>query len=447
MLSTSNTLAAGNHTLFVQNPDEETGFAGKRNTDLHPDMREYTTRSILSVTKAPNGGHRTIIVPEDLRPSLLQTLEYIRDDRGLKDLLNNKDVVGVPFNTHDTIFSAIGRSSDTLQSLLSSVDALSYTIHSQQVQQFRQQHPDIYVPGNYRSSEHFNNKASAEMACRLLKIPRPNTRVAFSRDQAIASYRDFRKNGVEKVIVKGGRTAGGYAVSQPIVNEEELLEELDRLSYYLEPDNYTLKNVTPYNSIGIILQEFHENIKGSPSAAIIVGSNKEHTFLGINEQELCGGKQHVGNTYPLHNHYSSDVQKIIQDRLTHVADSLSSNGVCDVVLAEDLLVLEDDTVLHCEFNFRLPSTYGGFALTRDLYGSEKPDGIYYHTGTYELQTPLQHSDFVSEYAARLQQGSVEYDPNTKVGVIPLSIFATHMRGVMFARSASELAEFKAVVQS
>lgn len=172
--SLSEALIVGQHALICHNPDEEMGFAGKENTELLPDIRKYTCRAVLTVTRHP-ASRRIVPIPADCEATVRSTLDAVRERIGLQELLAPESIIGVPFGPSDSLVAALLEAErESTQHPLSSVDCMSYTMYSPQVAELHRQYPNLTIPGDLRTSEVFNNKALAAGLCRRLWRTHPS---------------------------------------------------------------------------------------------------------------------------------------------------------------------------------------------------------------------------------------------------------------------------------
>ena len=126
--SLSEKLITGVNALVCHNPDEEMGFAGKKNSALIPDIRKYTCRSILTVN-SHSSRERLAVIPADCANIVKATLLQLQERLRIPNRLSQKALIPVEFAPDDSLVSALLRMEKSdLRELMSRVDCLSYTM-------------------------------------------------------------------------------------------------------------------------------------------------------------------------------------------------------------------------------------------------------------------------------------------------------------------------------
>lgn len=451
-LPLSEALITGKNALIAHNPDEEMGFAGKRNTDLIADIRKYDCRSVPTIHRHTDH-ERIVVVPSDCERIVRDTVAYLRGELRIPDLLHPDSIRGIRFEEHDSMFMAImKRSRSELEDVLQTADSLSYTMHSREVQAFKDIFRDIDVPGDLIVSEMFNNKAIAVGICHALGIRAPQSCGAFSREDAKKAYITLKNTCALPLIVKGGRSASGFA-SRIVHSDEDFERVLDELSAYLEEDGYPVRGITHKNAVGIVIQEYVQHMESSPGGALIVGGARpftDHTFVGITDQLLNERNEHMGNVHYADRVCDPDLEAQMRSMLERAADCARHHGGAGMMLCADFVVANENgkrTAFLVEFNMRMSAQYGGLAMSHHLLGTTQPHDRSYFVGNIPLASPLPEGEEIKTYATHLRGNGAAFDRETNTGVLPLNLtIDDSVQGVIFGKNKHEIDALREVAR-
>lgn len=231
-----------------------------------------------------------------------------------------------------------------------------------------------------------------------------------------------------------------------IVGSDDAFEAaLTELEPYLREDGYDVKDLTPHNAVGLVVQEYIRDAEGSPGAAVIVGGGAfpQHIFVGVTEQVLDAEGHHMGNTYPLGSYYTPEVHREILAMMERAAEEVRKRNGGGMMLCADFVVaeLEGKYIPYLvEFNMRLSAQYGGLAMVHTLFGSTAPIDRQYFVGNLPFHQDGTSGD-VGRVFDRLEHDRQLFSTTLRTGIVPLNLTIPEvLQGLIVAENRAALSD-------